>query len=96
MTGTTAEGLFGEGVAPGAAEAELVPLLTDYLDDVASSTANVLGDIAGVAVTLSVDGSPFTIGASSCAGQGRRSHPISDRKGSVSARTASRDRAVRA
>jgi hypothetical protein len=65
MTGTTAEGLFGEGVAPGAAEAELVPLLTDYLDDVASSTATVLGDVAGVAVTLSVDGSPFTIGASS-------------------------------
>lgn len=48
----------------GSAEAELVPLLTDYLDDVATTTAGQLGHIAGVAVTLSVDGAPFTIGAS--------------------------------
>ena len=65
MSETTADGQIGAAVAPGTAEAELAPLLTDYLDDVASTTAEVLGDIAGVAVTLSVDGSPFTIGASS-------------------------------
>lgn len=65
MSDSTSEGLFGADIAPGSAEAELVPLLTDYLDDVASITSKVLGDVAGVAVTLSVDGSPFTIGASS-------------------------------
>ena len=46
------------------AESELIPLLTDYLDDLASRTADRVGDNAGVAVTLSVDGAPFTIGAS--------------------------------
>lgn len=48
----------------GSAEAELLPLLTDYLDDVATRTAVRLGDIAGVAITLSVGGQPFTVGAS--------------------------------
>jgi GAF domain-containing protein len=46
------------------AEAELIPLLTDYLDELAARTADRVGDNAGVAVTLSVDGAPFTIGAS--------------------------------
>src|ERR1700712_3322244 len=51
--------------AAGPAESELIGLLTDYLDDLASRTASRVGDNAGVAVTLSVDGGPFTIGASS-------------------------------
>jgi GAF domain-containing protein len=46
------------------AEAELIPLLTDYLDELSIRTAERVGDNAGVAVTLSVDGAPFTIGAS--------------------------------
>ena len=52
------------GPAADSAEAELIPLLTDYLDDLANRTAERVGDNAGVAVTLSVDGAPFTIGAS--------------------------------
>ncbi|MET0862803.1 MAG: GAF and ANTAR domain-containing protein [Nakamurella sp.] len=52
-----------DGAAP-SAEAELIPLLTDYLDDLSERTAERVGNNAGVAVTLSVDGAPFTIGAS--------------------------------
>lgn len=54
----------GENVAP-SAEDELLPLLTDYLDDLSARTAERVGSCAGVAVTLSVAGAPFTIGASS-------------------------------
>ena len=46
------------------AAAALVPLLSDYLDDVAERTAARLGDVAGVAVTLSLDGEPWTVGSS--------------------------------
>ena len=51
-------------VAEGNAAAALVPLLSDYLDDVSDRTAARLGPVAGVAVTLSVDGEPWTVGAS--------------------------------
>jgi ANTAR domain/GAF domain len=54
-----------KSAATGSAEAELLPLLTDYLDDVATRTAHRLGEIAGVAITLRIDGAPFTVGASS-------------------------------
>jgi GAF domain-containing protein len=56
---------------PGAAAAALVPLLSDYLDDVSSRTAERLarapgaGAVAGVAVTLPLDHEPWTVGASS-------------------------------
>ena len=46
------------------AASALVPLLSDYLDDVAQRTASRLGDVAGVAVTLSLDGEPWTVGSS--------------------------------
>ena len=46
------------------AAAALVPLLSDYLDDVAERTAARLGDVAGVAVTLSLHGEPWTVGSS--------------------------------
>jgi len=61
-----AENISPAGDDPSAlsAETELIPLLTDYLDDLATRTAKRVGDNAGVAVTLSVDGVPFTIGAS--------------------------------
>lgn len=49
----------------GSAEADLLPLLTEYLDDVANRTARRLGETAGVAITLRLDGAPFTVGASS-------------------------------
>jgi len=48
----------------GNAAAALVPLLSDYLDDVSTRTAARLGAVAGVAVTLSVDNEPWTVGAS--------------------------------
>jgi GAF domain-containing protein len=48
----------------GTASAELVPLLSDYVDGVAARTAGLLGDVAGVAVTLKVDDGPLTVGAS--------------------------------
>jgi len=48
----------------GNAAAALVPLLSDYLDDVSTRTATRLGAVAGVAVTLSVDNEPWTVGAS--------------------------------
>jgi GAF domain-containing protein len=49
----------------GAATSALVPLLSDYLDDLASRTAARLGEVAGVAVTLGVADGPLTVGASS-------------------------------
>jgi GAF domain-containing protein len=49
---------------PGAAGAALVPLLSDYLDDVAARTAARVGDVAGVAVSMRVDDAPMTVGAS--------------------------------
>jgi GAF domain-containing protein len=48
----------------GAASSALVPLLSDYLDHVASRTAVRLGEVAGVAVTLGVAEGPLTVGAS--------------------------------
>lgn len=53
------------GADEGAAAAALVPLLSDYLDDVAQRTHARLGNVAGVALTLSFDGQPWTVGASS-------------------------------
>lgn len=49
----------------GPATHAVVPLLVDYLEDVAARTALVLGDVAGVAVTLGLDAVPVTVGASS-------------------------------
>ncbi len=51
--------------SPSTAEADALPLLTDYLDDVAARMELRLGDVAGVGITLRVDGAPFTAGASS-------------------------------
>ena len=51
------------GFRTNSAQTELVPLLTEYLDDVSRTTAAELGEVAGVAVTISVEGSPFTVGA---------------------------------
>lgn len=51
-------------VAEGNAAAGLVLLLTDYLEDVACRTHARVGTVAGVAVTLSVDREPWTVGAS--------------------------------
>jgi GAF domain-containing protein len=48
----------------GPASVALVPLLSDYLDDVATRTAARLEDVAGVAVTLKVADGPLTVGAS--------------------------------
>ncbi|MET0701490.1 MAG: GAF and ANTAR domain-containing protein [Mycobacterium sp.] len=48
----------------GTAASELVPLLSDYLDDVARRAHKQLGDVAGVSITLSLDGEPWTVGAS--------------------------------
>jgi GAF domain-containing protein len=48
----------------GPAQAALVPLLSDFLDDVATRTAARLVDVAGVAVTLKVADEPLTVGAS--------------------------------
>ncbi|MGS0686298.1 GAF and ANTAR domain-containing protein [Nakamurella sp. GG22] len=53
------------GQSPNTAEADVLPLLTDYLDDVAARMELRLGDVAGVGITLKVDGAPFTAGASS-------------------------------
>lgn len=47
----------------GAVEA-LIPMLSDYMDEVAVSCHERLGEVAGVAVTLSVGGEPFTVGSS--------------------------------
>lgn len=49
----------------GEAAANLIPLLTDYLDDLATRTADRLGDVAGVAVTLQFGGQAMTVGSSS-------------------------------
>jgi len=64
--GTTEPDDTSGGAAPlGSAEADLLPLLTEYLDDVAIRTARRLGEIAGVAITLRLDGAPLTVGGSS-------------------------------
>jgi len=49
----------------GAAAHALVPLLVDFLEDLAERTAARLGDVAGVAVTFGLDTTPVTIGSSS-------------------------------
>lgn len=49
----------------GAAAHALVPLLVDYLEDLAERTAARLGDVAGVAVTFGLGTAPLTIGSSS-------------------------------
>lgn len=54
----------GPSEDPGAAGAALVPLLVDYLDDVANRTAARVGDVAGVAVSMRVDDAPMTVGTS--------------------------------
>jgi len=43
---------------------EVVPLLLDYLDDVAVRTAERLGPIGGVAVTMEKESDPLTVGSS--------------------------------
>ncbi len=43
---------------------EVVPLLLDYLDDVAIRTAERLGPIGGVAVTMEGETEPMTVGSS--------------------------------
>lgn len=43
---------------------EVVPLLLDYLDDVAVRTAERLGPIGGVAVTIEGEVDPMTVGSS--------------------------------
>jgi GAF domain-containing protein len=48
----------------GAAAAALVPLLTDYLDDVARRTEARLDGALGVAVTMSLDEEPWSVGVS--------------------------------
>jgi GAF domain-containing protein len=57
-------GAPGSTVYVGPASAALVPLLSDYLDDVAIRTAARLEDVAGVAVTLKVADGPLTVGSS--------------------------------
>lgn len=47
------------------ASQDLVPLLLDYLDGVAARTADRLGPIGGVAVTLGSQTDPITVGSSS-------------------------------
>ncbi|CAA9370880.1 MAG: hypothetical protein AVDCRST_MAG75-44 [uncultured Propionibacteriaceae bacterium] len=42
----------------------LVPKLSDYLDHLAASAHERLGEVAGVAVTLGVSGAPMTVGSS--------------------------------
>ena len=49
----------------GVAAHDLVPLLIDYLDDVAIRAADRLGPVGGVAVTLGSTAGPTTVGASS-------------------------------
>jgi GAF domain-containing protein len=53
-----------QGPGDETAASAVVPLLSDYLDDVAVRTAGRLGRVAGVAVTLSVEGEPWTVGSS--------------------------------
>lgn len=50
--------------AVGGATNHLLPLLVDYLDDVAARAADRIGPIDGIAVTLDVDRSPVTAGSS--------------------------------
>ncbi len=54
--------------ADGPATVDLVPLLVDYLDDVAAKTAERIGPV-DVAVTIDVDRSPVTAGSSSSLAQ---------------------------
>lgn len=48
----------------GTAAAALVPLLTDYLDDIARRTEARLEGALGVAVTMSLDDEPWSVGVS--------------------------------
>ena len=67
MVNGTADG-HGRSVdsAPaGVAAHDLVPLLIDYLDEVAIRAADRLGQVGGVAVTLGSTAGPTTVGASS-------------------------------
>lgn len=61
----TAPALLPGGTEAGTAGRALVPLLADYLTDVSRRTAERLGTVVGVAVTLAVDSEPWTVGASS-------------------------------
>lgn len=47
------------------AASALVPLLSDYLDDLSRRTEMRIGPVAGVAVTMRLDHEPWTVGASS-------------------------------
>lgn len=49
----------------GAAAHALIPLLVDYLEDLAERTARRLGDVDGVAVTFGLEPIPVTVGSSS-------------------------------
>lgn len=62
---TDGYGRWVDTAPPGVAAHDLVPLLLDYLDDVAVRAADRLGSVGGVAVTLGSAGGPLTIGASS-------------------------------
>jgi hypothetical protein len=61
---TMSKAALGQADDMGAASSALVPLLSDYLDDVARRAAARLGEVAGVAVTLEVADGPLTVGAS--------------------------------
>ncbi len=49
----------------GDAMGSAVPLLVDYLDDIAVRLHQQLGSVSGVAVTVDVDHAPLTVGSSS-------------------------------
>jgi GAF domain-containing protein len=55
---------LGTAADQGPAASAMVPLLSDYLGDVASRTADRMGQVAGVAVTLAVADGALTVGAS--------------------------------
>lgn len=61
----TGAGQTVERSESGAAEHAVVPLLEEYLESVARQTAEQLGEVAGVAITLGLGDEPVTIGASS-------------------------------
>lgn len=58
--GERRNGMSADGAALGVA----VPMLTDYLDDIAARLHQQLGSVAGVAVTVNVDHVPVTVGSS--------------------------------